>query len=71
MNIIRWFWATKVYLYNSVTGEVLTSYIEGIHPFTGKYWCYVYPFTAVGHVQLHEDGTTGGPSSYITKWKYA
>ncbi len=31
---------------------------------------YVYWISSVGGVTLKEDGSTGGVSSYIKKWKY-
>lgn len=34
----------------------------------GPDWCYVYNFTRVGHVILHEGGETGGQSTYIEQW---
>lgn len=35
---------------------------------TGRRFARVYPFTGVGGVTLHEDGTCSGRSSYIERW---
>lgn len=35
----------------------------------GFYWCYVYPIFGIGHVILHDDGTCGGQSDYIKRWR--
>ena len=34
-------------------------------------WAHVYPYFRIGHVILKADGTTGGESEYIKKWRYA
>jgi hypothetical protein len=34
-------------------------------------WAYVYPFLKIGNVSLNDDGTCGGKSSYVEKWKWA
>jgi hypothetical protein len=40
-----------------------------INPFTKTKYCYVYWFTKIGMVNMHEDGKTTG-RSYIEKWAY-
>ena len=32
-------------------------------------WCYVYPYTFVGHVILNGDGSCSGKSIYIETWE--
>lgn len=44
--------------------------IEWVSPF-GKRTSYVYWFNKIGPVILNDDGTTGGVTIYIKKWKYA
>lgn len=35
----------------------------------GNYYCYVYPLNQIGYVTLYENGSCGGKSLYIMKWK--
>ena len=32
-------------------------------------WCYIYPYTFVGHVILNGDGSCSGEYSYIKTWE--
>lgn len=42
--------------------------IKKQNPFGGWY-AHVHPFSGIGSVQLKDDGTCEGESSYIKKWK--
>ena len=51
-------------------GGVYETVANRKHPFRDAYTAHVYAFTGIGDVILNADGSTGGGSCYIRRWKW-